>query len=185
MVDTDQLSCKVCRKPIPVGALKCTECDSYQDFSRHLLRWSGAAVAVLGLLPLWGIATALQEMAFTTDEPVIQAALTSCTRESITVAYINAGAIDGIVVDHEFALIVNGKATDIDYEVRPRSLADFVVSPGASPILLEFHPYIGGATTKFVKQDHGLPLCQYRMTVEWAGFDGGEHQSTRVCPCPD
>lgn len=185
MVEAHKQPCKVCLKPIPGGALKCTECDSYQDFSRHLLRWSRAAVAVLGLLPLWGIATALQEMAFTPDEPVIQAALTSCARNSMTVAYINAGTIDGIVVDHDFALIVDGETTDFKYEVRPLNQADFVVSPGASPILLEFQPYNGGVPTNFVKQDHGLSLCQYRLIVKWVGFDGSEHQSTRVCPCPD
>jgi hypothetical protein len=78
----DTTPCRVCRKSIPVGALKCTECDSFQDWRRHL----NLSSTVLSLLvALISVST----VAF----PIFQKALHK-PRSDVRVALVQYGPID-------------------------------------------------------------------------------------------
>lgn len=181
---SEEQPCVVCRKAIPVGAKKCTYCDSYQDWTRHLLRWSSVTVAFLALVPLWGIFQSLHELAFSKKVPQIQATLTTCRRDVVTAAFINSGTIDGIVTDNSFTLMLGGKVAFRSYAVRATPDEDFVVSPNQPPKLVDFRAYIGTTETVFVPENHGLTKCFFRVAVAWMDFTGRPQTLESTCPCP-
>jgi hypothetical protein len=167
-----------------MGATKCIKCGSYQDWTRHVLRWSAVIIAALGLVPLWGIATSLHQIAFARRGPAIEAALISCAHAAMTVAYVNAGGVDGIVTEHAFVLEHGGSSHTPPYAVRPDTTGDFLVSPGQPAKLVRLRAYIGGVETNLVSPGHGLSGCRYRLTVLWSEFKDRKHRLERTCPCP-
>jgi hypothetical protein len=176
--------CRVCREPIPLGAIKCTLCSSYQDWTRYLLRWSTITVAILALVPLWGSFQSLHQIAFGEKGPHIQAALTTCHHEKITAAYINAGSIDGIVTDISFTLGIDGKDSDTEIRVLAKPDGDFVVSPSLLAKLVDYQATIGGKKTKFVNPGHGYSNCHFNLTITWSEFSGRTRTLKRSCRCP-
>lgn len=176
--------CRVCCEPVLVGANKCTHCDSYQDWTRYLLRWSSVGVAVLALLPLWGIFQSLHQIAFAEKAPRIQAALTTCQHDVITAAYINSGTVDGIVTDFSVTLEYDGKVSEPDFAVRAKPDGDIVISPNQPATLINYRAYIGGKETLFLKPNHGRSNCFFRLNVIWSDFTEQTRTLEPNCTCP-
>jgi hypothetical protein len=176
--------CCVCGEPIKDSAKKCTQCGSYQDWTRHLLRWSTLLVALLGIAPLWGVANSLHKIAFSQKTANIEAALTSCGREQITVAFSNSGQLDGIVTDVNFSLLENGKRTKT-FEVRAQNvLSDIVVSPKTPPVLTTYKAFSGNTETIFISKPNSHKSCFFVMDLNWIDFKGSTKNITRQCTCP-
>ncbi len=79
------------------------------------MRWSTVLVGLLGIVPLWGIASALHELAFSPKTANVEAALTSCKTNQVTVAFANSGKFDGIVTDVNLFLVQDGKRKKTDF----------------------------------------------------------------------
>lgn len=175
-------ACCVCREPIRAGATKCTHCGSYQDWSRHLLRWSTLLVSLLGIVPLWGIASSLNKIAFSPKTANVEAVLTSCNKDRITVAFANSGKFDGIVTDVNFALMQDGKRNESDWELRPNS--NVVVRPNEPPVLVTYLAYIGNTETDFISGPQTDKLCSFVVEINWMDFKGSTKKISRECSCP-
>lgn len=188
--------CRVCREPIKSGAAKCIHCGSYQDWTRYLIRWSTILVLLLGIAPLWSIASTLKTVFSKTAN--IEAALTSYETDKITIAFTNSGKLDGIVTEIDFKILLNDKIKKTSYKVRPANIvvspnkppvlvkysADIVVSPNNPPVLVTYKAYIGNTPTEFISKDHGYTTCDYVMKIKWVDFRHNIKELSLKCTCP-
>ena len=173
--------CKTCKELIPVGAIKCTKCNSYQDWTRYLLRWTTVIVVLIGLAPLWGAAISLYELAFSKRAPVIEALITACTPKTISLAYINAGSLDGIVTGYNFKLEKNGKLQKKSYVVKPNTQANLVITPEKPPTLVDVKAFIGETPAHFIRANQTPSDFVYHLTVKWSDFSDAKHELKRSC----
>lgn len=183
----DMQPCKVCQELIKPRAIKCIHCESYQDWSRNLLRGSAIAISLVAVItPLWGIAGSLIKMAFTDPTAQVEAALTSCGVEDIRVAYENSGKSSAIVTGVTFARIEEGKRIipdDITVRGEQGDL-DIVVSPNQPPVTVTYYAYSEQMKTKFIPSSELRSSCFYELEVRWMDFEGSQETILRRCSCP-
>ena len=119
-VPRNKRACVVCRELIPVGARKCTHCNSYQDWTNYLTTWSAILAAPIALLPLTSIAISLWKLTSVANFGKIEMELVSCDRSKIKAAYVNSGTRPALVVGHSFALIKSGREQIVSYKTSDR-----------------------------------------------------------------
>lgn len=174
--------CKVCSEEINNGAAKCVHCGSYQDWTRYVLRWTTLSVSLLGILPLWGIATSLT---FPSKNAEVEAVILSCNKSEIVVAFANSGKIAGIITDAQFELVYGNTVIKPKYEVRAfQHDPSFVVSPNLAPELVTYKPYISDTETIFVSRENNDSSCSIKATINWVDFKGAKNKFVRKCKCP-
>lgn len=178
----DEQLCKVCREPMRSGAIKCTSCNAYQDWTRHLMRWSTFGTAVLALVPLWGIAISLRS-AFSAPAAKVEALVTACSATEMRIALVNAGDLDAIVTGHEFSLQRGGINEPLAYTVRSNAEDTPLVHAGASATMVSYAPYVGNEPTRFVPRGESVEQCEYRLSISWKDFSDASHQIERSCVC--
>lgn len=174
--------CRVCSEPIKSGAQKCNKCGSYQDWTRHLLRWSALLISIFGLAPLWSISMSLHDLASTPDKAVIEAAITKSTANEVSIAFTNSGKRDGIVTDVNFFILHAGSRVKRDVELRPTEA--FVVSPNKPPAVVGYKAYSGNTETNFFSNSNADPACLFIFDITWIDFKGTKKTITRQCSCP-
>jgi hypothetical protein len=136
-------------------------------------------------VPLWGIAGSLYKIAFSPEIANIEAAITSCGEEEITIAFANSGKLDGIVTDVNFFLLQDGKRSKPDVKVRPTNgLSNIVISPNKPPVLVIYKAYIGDTETKFISKSQGSRSCFLVFEINWVDFKGSKKQISREWSCP-
>jgi hypothetical protein len=179
-------NCRVCWEPIHPQAIKCTRCGSYQDWTRHLVRWSALFVSALALAPLWSISQSLTQLAIAERKMArIEAALTACDVREVRVVYENSGELSGIVTDVRFALLLGGVRTDPDLKIiRSDGSGDIVISPGDGPIRAVYRAYIDNTEANFLPADSRPASCAYLLEFNWMDFSGSRQQLRRECACP-
>ena len=184
-MQTDKIQCKVCKEQIQAGASKCTECGSYQDWTRYLLRWSTLVVAILGLAPLWGIANSLKTIALSSKTADISAVLTSCASDYFNLTLANSGNLAGIVTETNFRLKLNGKSHQPSYQVRASDdISDIVISPNQPPVQFKYQAYNRKMPTNFTSESIGYSSCQYALTIKWIDLKQNSNQLSLECECP-
>jgi len=178
-------NCRVCREPIKAGAIKCTRCGSYQDWTRHLLRWSALVVTLFALAPLWSISNSLSRLAFSDKAANIAAAVTGCEQGSVRLVFENSGEISGIVTGVTFALLQDGERTIPDLVIRSnRGEEDIVISPQQPPVSVVYLPYIDNTPASFIPESRSRENCSYQLGIDWIDFAGSKRRLTRECRCP-
>jgi hypothetical protein len=75
--------CVVCKKPIPKGALKCTECSSFQGWRRHLEFSSLALSLLVALVSVSGIVVPALIKAIRPPSSDVRASLVSVERVEV------------------------------------------------------------------------------------------------------
>lgn len=178
--------CKVCCEPINARAIKCTKCGSYQDWTRHLLRWSALLITLFGLAPLWSISNSLSKLSVDTKVAHIEAALTACEKDSVRLVFENSGEISGIITDITFALLQDGQRTVPGLELRNNleDEQDILVIPDQPPVRVTYSPYIGNTKASFISESQSHENCLYQLQVKWIDFAGSHQQLSRECGCP-
>lgn len=186
-------SCRVCCEPIRAKALKCTHCGSYQDWTRHLLRWSALLVSLFALAPLWSISGSLSKLAFREKAARIEAAIIGSSLDEIRIAYENSGDISGIVTAVNFAVNKDKIRTVPDVEVRGCVYDDAgncqleketLVSPNRPPKIVYYHAYIGNTRAKFIPESQAKQNCLYLLNIAWIDFAGSKRQLEKEYLCP-
>jgi hypothetical protein len=157
-------TCLVCGEPIPGGAIKCSHCDSYQGWTRHLSRWGTAATAIAALVPLWGIGLALWRLAFPSPAD-IQFSNLSCGSSELQIAMANVGESVGLVESATFEVERTPPLTDASSDQRS-------VLP-VSPILplkpndvstVVYHGILDGQSVPFPSKGSSQE-CTYKLTI--------------------
>jgi hypothetical protein len=188
-------ACVVCREDIRPGALKCTHCDSYQNWTRHLFRWSGVVAAAVALYPLWTMAMALQKIA-TPHRPELRFAALSCGADVLSVAVANVGTSDGVLSGVTFRVdgrseIQDAQRTLVDRKSKIRE--GLVVKPD-QVVIVDYVGLIDGREAAFPRRASAGEACAYKVTFSivglapagWRAGDrpAGSETSEVTCPCP-
>jgi len=179
-------NCKVCCEPINPKAKKCTKCGSFQDWSRHLLRFSAILVSLFALAPLWTISSSLTKLVAPQHKAAqIQAAVTGCGSDEVRVVFENSGQISGIVTGAHFAIERNGVRSVPELEVlRSDGGGDIIVTPLQPPVRASYRAYIDGTPASFLAEPSAGEGCSYLLKIDWIDFAGSHRQLQRECPCP-
>ena len=198
-------ACIVCREAIKHGAAKCTHCDSYQNWTRHLFRWSGIVGAVAALYPLFTIAPALREIA-TPHRPDLRFAALSCETDRISVALANVGKSDGVLSRTGFRVdgrseIQNAERKLVDAKTKVQER--LVIKPD-QVVIVDYVGLVGSNEAPFPRRTSRADECSFRLTFSTVAFDtrdpsllgrifGRSDRERRdtpetsevSCPCPD
>ncbi len=87
--------CMECKHVIPRGALKCKECNSFQDWRRYLVL-SGTALSLLvALLSVSGIVVPLLVSTLSEKTAILTSKVTSIDNGKAVILVANSGTVDG------------------------------------------------------------------------------------------
>ena len=177
-------SCQVCCEPIKIWAQKCIKCGSYQDWTRHLLRWSTLLVSLLALAPLWSLSGSVSKLAFAQKKAIIEAAVTACSYDEVRVAFENSGELSGIVTGVDFSVKQGADVRAPDGTMRNRlAEGDILVMPGKEPVMASYQAFIDGEPTNIISELFAQQDCSYLLNIRWTDFSGAEQQLVRECRC--
>jgi hypothetical protein len=175
--------CRVCAEPIHPSALKCKECNAFQDWRSHLFEWSGLGTAVLALIPLWGLAVAGVKV-LSGNAPDVQMAAASCGKARVELLVANASDKSVALFSARTAVLIDGK---------PQELGRFVLSPvdpketllkanEQQHIILE-PKAAGGALVPFPAAPTGAQ-CRIEVSATFRGFGDRTADAKAECACP-
>jgi len=177
--------CVSCKKPIPLGAEKCTHCGTYQDWRRFVFSWTALIAAILSLAPLGYGAYWLYNHFF--PEPVppaqVRARLTACTRTEIALELRNRGGQAASVSRPRFQIhtLAGSQALLMDafWESDPYQEDDRALDPGER----DTQVYKANFTPFFSRRESETGRC--RITVEIGVTpDSGQHPpASHECRC--
>jgi hypothetical protein len=172
--------CRICAKPIPVGARKCTECDEYQNYVWRIA--SGFDLrGLIALVPIVALAFAFIQDRVEKKESNLRVALVSCEPKKVNLFASNVGTRAAIISDASFQtndlpaqpmtvslssdkrLIDGGETRAIELSVNPQ------LSPGG------LVPY----------EERGKQTCSVSITVNTIAFDHKPDPHVMVCDCPN
>lgn len=108
--DTPSL-CIECKHIIPVGAVKCKECNSFQDWRRFLVLSGTALSLIVALVSVSGIVVPILIETLSAKEAFLTSAAVSNSDGNIFVLVANSGAIDGYV--GAVSVLVDGSEIDL------------------------------------------------------------------------
>lgn len=173
--------CIICYEPISANAKKCTKCDSYQDWTHHVFRWSGVVTAVVALVPLWSMAWSLWQIAVPHNADIHVSALT-CDSKEIAVAAANIGQKIGVIKSVDFAVVRNPPA-DIYRDSRTLTTDQSTLIKPNDLITLKYRPSPNGPEELPVRQSSST--CKYQLTFTALGLGvATPDQTTATCDCP-
>jgi hypothetical protein len=170
------------------GADKCIECDSFQDWTRYVVRYTSVAAAVLGIIPAFTIAASLYEIAFGSKSADLRAALIRCSSQQIDMAFANLGKAPAIVVEVTFRSPDTKLDTKLEetLEIRRPDEATsptFFVDPGGSVKLVSYQPFIGGTKTRFPQFPVEASVCRYHISISSIAFSSRKKAQELICDC--
>ncbi len=177
--------CVVCRKTIDPGAKKCTECDSYQDWTRHILRYTTVVAAVLGIIPVATIAISLYEIAFGEKSANVSATLIRCSSDQLDIGFANLGEVPAIVSKVAFRSPDTPGLPDkpaIRRTGDPPSPA-FLVDPASGARIVSYQLFLGEMQTRFPQFPAEAETCNYHITIDTLQFDLKTKSQERTCEC--
>jgi hypothetical protein len=173
--------CVACQEPIRRGASICTHCDSVQNVTRYLFRWSTLVTAAVALLPLWQGAQALRQIANPDHHAQVEFIAMACTRDHVVLAVTNSGDRPGIISAVTLHVFVDGKEPNAPFTLTPPA-SQRVVEPGRT-LTLELSPTVEGVPTQFPEAPDTQAICEYRISIEVYAFAKGDSSMTLSCPC--
>jgi hypothetical protein len=181
---TDLKQCRVCCEPIKAAALKCINCGSYQNWTRHLSRSSALLVSLLALAPLWGLSVSVYKIAFTEKTAQVEAAVTACSYQEVRVAFENSGELSGIVTGIGFSIKQGTETRVPDGEMlNNQGGGDLLIQPDTAPVMVSYRAYIDGEPTNIIPESPAGQGCSYLLDIRWTDFSGSEQQLSRECRC--
>lgn len=172
--------CVVCREDIRAGAKVCTHCDSAQDWTRHLARWSTVAAAVLGLGSLISAAYSLWKLV--PSPAKVEAIVLSCRKDSVSLALVNVGDKPGAV--RNVTLQIKSSAQSMDpILLSPERRDENPIIEGGKTATVNYIYRIADVPSPFPPLPTGAS-CQYFLSAGVVGFSGATDRATTQCDCP-
>lgn len=141
--------CRICAQSIPPGALKCTKCDSYQNWLGRFQISTTTLSLLVALLATSISAIAPLRALFTPDDSDISVQFLQSEAGGFTVVAINGGTrpgfLSGGLIDQgttqavgmdlpgpQLELIRPGEVKQVNFLLRNASRGDAIISPGAT-----------------------------------------------------
>jgi hypothetical protein len=179
--DADTDACVVYREPIRRGASRCVHCQSAQDWTRYVARWSSFWTAVLALVPLWSGAFALRQLAFPDHRPQVKIRPIACTEQGLVLAVTNSGKGPGLVGESSLHVEVGGRAAAETFDLIPAG--ERIAMPD-STWTLKLEPRVRGTTALLPTTNGHESPCEYRGAIRVDAFEGPGSTIPLRCPCP-
>jgi len=169
--EVEEAPCVVCRKPMPAGAMKCTECESYQDARRFIFSWSGVVTALLALVPIWSGALSLYKLAGE-KKPDVHVEFMACRADELLVAVSNVGELPAVL--GQVAVDIEADKKWVKLPVRPIADSQQLISDtGKSHII--------SLTTPSGRVFGEGEVCQVRL--KFPIYGGSENSETNQAKC--
>jgi len=176
--------CRTCKAPIYPGALKCNECEGYQDWRRWFPFSQGVLAMLVALVSVIATGVPLLISALRTDGSDARASYLACSPRQIDLVLSNAGT--QVAVLHGAKLKIREGKDTRRYEL-PLTIKPEGQEGAGQPFLA------GGATRVFhVFAQEGDPLvsaspkstCEYQLFVDVLAFDQKPQRPLVItCPC--
>jgi len=172
--------CRICAKPIPEGARKCTECNEYQNQVWRIA--SGFDLkGLIALVPIVTLAFAFIQDRVEKKESDLRIALVSCEQLEVHLFASNVGNRAAII----------GAATFQTNNQKPQPLlvslpsGDKIIHGGDTrAIELRVDPKISpGGLVPF--EERGTQACKVSITIGTITFDHEVEPQVIVCDCPN
>lgn len=171
--------CKVCSKPIPVGAKKCTECGEYQS-----LVWRIAAgfdlKGLIALIPVVTLAFAFIQDRIETKASDLKIALLACEANEVSLFASNVGNRAAIIGSASF--VTNQQpAMPLTVSLSP---SERLIDGGETRAinLLTDKRLSPGGLAPFEERE--AQSCKVTITIETLAFDHKLQPQDIVCTCP-
>lgn len=172
--------CRMCAKPIPYGAKKCTECNEYQNYIWRIA--SGFDLkGLIALVPIVTLAFAFIQDRVEKKESDLRIAIVSCEQQKVNLFASNVGNRAAIIGSASFK--TNNQPSQPLEASMP--VADRLIGGGETrAIELQVNPQISpGGLVPF--EEHGTHPCNVSITIETIAFDHKLEPKVIVCDCPN
>jgi hypothetical protein len=181
--------CVVCRESIQSGAAVCIHCNNFQNWTRHVLRWTGVLTAVLALVPLWGGARALWELAFPDHKADVRSYALSCEKEGVILAVTNLGDRPGTLNGFSIVPVVDGQPAKEEALFLSRNSdvdknGDKRVVRAGETFVLDLEQRIEDVHSDLTIPNKAWKTCEYGIAVQVNTFEGVNSSVSTKCPCP-
>lgn len=173
--------CRICAKPIPAGAAKCTICGEYQSWSRRLLAGINLG-ALVALVPIVTLAYAFLADRLSHHGSDLRATVLQCAHDRVRLFATNQGDRGAVMRGASYRI-----STDPAAEARPLAfgISDDarLFEGGAHRALLLQPPAQSGITPPLVPHDLAGNGCTLVIAIDTVAFDHTATPLEAVCPC--
>lgn len=159
--------CRICLKPIELGAKKCTECGSYQDWRRH---FSFGTVALSLLIALISVSTTAIQVAkslMAKEQSDLRFSLVKYGPNGIMIMGSNLGDRAGAL--KSASLQINLASETKDYKLTWDDV-DLVIKPGGWR-LFKMKPTTDGDVLDLQMLPFENEKCTHTITFDVLAFD--------------
>jgi hypothetical protein len=173
--------CRICAKPLPAGAGKCTICGEYQSWTRRLLAGINLS-ALVALVPIVTLAYAFLADRLSHHGSDLRATVLQCANDRIRLFATNQGDRGAVLRGASYRI-----STDPDGDQRPLAfdISDDarLFEGGANRALMLLPPAQNGITPPLVPHDLAGDGCTMLIAIDTVAFDHRATPLEAVCPC--
>ena len=177
--------CKVCLEPINKGAIKCNNCDSFQNWRRFLDIGSGILSLLVALIAVLTVAVPIFKSALTAKRPDVHFSLIRYESKSIHIMCSNLGNRSGILKEAKLRIFINDREAD-ETKDSPIFLKweqqDPIIKPNESR-LFKFYYEFYGDRQELKKCSPTITSCQYNISFEIIEPNNKSKKTGKTFPC--
>ena len=173
--------CRVCAKPMPAGAAKCTECGEYQSWSRRVLAGIDLS-ALVALVPIVTLAYAFLAERLSHHGSDLRATVLECADDRIRLFATNQGDRAAVLRGAAYRISTDGAG-----RMRPLAFGiadgDRLFEGGANRALVLQAPVRDGIAPPLVPHDLAGGDCRIMIEIDTVAFDQTATPLEAVCAC--
>lgn len=150
------MRCRLCKKPIEAGAIKCTECDGYQNWRRYFDFSSVILSLLIALFSVLTITIPVLTSVFTQQNSDVQLTVLGHDENTITVVCSNRGNRTTVVYRITLLPTASPQGTPPGWDL-PLPDGKIILHPGDVQVL-KLLPHIGETPVDFPKAAQKIEL---------------------------
>ncbi len=168
------VECKVCRELIRGGAEICTNCNQYQNWTRHLVRWGVIIGAVVAVISLYNAASSLSKLI---PRPAKFSAIAQLQQNSqLDLAVANLG-------DHPLlvrSVAIKLSPEDDDGKLLTKIKGEALVAPRKTNMIV-YKMVISGTEAPFPSRAKNAKTGGYNLIVSTVDFENNAERKEVEC----
>jgi len=173
--------CKICRKSIEMGAIKCTECGSFQNWRRHFSISTVVLSLLIALISVTTTAIQVSKGLLAKEQSDIRFSIVRYGPDSIMIMGSNLGDRAGALRHATLAIKSKDKVVNT-YNLVWEDV-DLVIKPG-SWRLFNMKPAINSTTINLIQVESIEENCLHSIKFDVLAFDHNPKSSTIEYMCP-